>query len=80
MPREFFLQIMRDETKPLEIRMQAGRDCIRFCHPALSAVSVFKSVWELSEPEWHMLMIELERGPPEGWKPRVIDGGKHGPR
>jgi len=76
-PREFFLQIMRDETKPLELRMQAGRDCIRFCHPALTAIRIFKSPWELSEDEWCVFMAELERGPPSGqWQPRVIAGGK----
>jgi hypothetical protein len=76
-PRDFFLRLMRDETQPLEVRMQAGRDCIRYVHPALTAVRTFKSPWELSEDEWQQFMSELERGPPSGqWAPRVIAGGK----
>ena len=35
MPAEFLLSIMRDESRPLEMRIDAAKACLPFCHPRL---------------------------------------------
>jgi hypothetical protein len=39
-PLEFMLLVMRDETQPIELRLEAAARAAPFCHPKLSAVAV----------------------------------------
>lgn len=52
LPLEYLLGVMRDESNPIELRVNAAKVAAPYVHPKLSAITVDMTMAEMTHEEW----------------------------
>lgn len=65
-PLEYLLNVMRDSTNPLEVRMEAAKICCPFVHPRLQAIQLDTR----EEKDTPIIEVVYVNPPPKRSEPR----------